>query len=94
MFNGQSVFSAPGFPLEMVFDPTGAGDSFAGGFMGYLSKMGDFSEPSMRKAVIYGSVMASFCVESFSLDRFRSLQYQEIVNRFKDFKELTHFEEV
>jgi len=94
MFNSQSIFSAPGFPLEMVFDPTGAGDSFAGGFMGYLSKTGDFSEPSMRQAVIYGSVMASFCVESFSLDRFRSLKYQEIVNRFKDFKRLTHFEEV
>ncbi len=94
MFNGESVFSAPGFPLEQVFDPTGAGDSFAGGFMGYLANTQNFSESNMRQAVIFGSVMASFCVEAFSLDRLVSLTYQEIVDRYREFKRLTHFEEV
>jgi sugar/nucleoside kinase (ribokinase family) len=94
MFNGHSVFSAPAYPLEAVFDPTGAGDSFAGGFMGYLASTMNFSEASMRKAVIFGSVMASLNVESFSLDRLRSLEYKEIEGRFREFKKLTHFEDI
>jgi sugar/nucleoside kinase (ribokinase family) len=94
MFNGHSVFSAPAYPLESVFDPTGAGDTFAGGFMGYLASTMNFSEDSMRKAVIFGSVMASLNVEAFSLDRLRSLDYKEIEDRYREFKKLTHFEDV
>jgi len=94
MFNGHSVFSAPAYPLESVFDPTGAGDSFAGGFMGYLASTMNFSEDSMRKAVIFGSVMASLNVEAFSLDRLRSLDYKEIEDRYREFKKLTHFEDL
>lgn len=94
MFNGHSVFSAPAYPLETVFDPTGAGDTFAGGFMGYLASTMNFSEDSMRKAVIFGSVMASLNVEAFSLDRLRSLDYKEIEDRYREFKHLTHFENI
>jgi sugar/nucleoside kinase (ribokinase family) len=94
MFHGHSVFSAPAYPLESVFDPTGAGDTFAGGFMGYLANTMNFSEESMRQAVIFGSVMASMNVESFSLDRLRSLDYREIEGRFREFKKLTHFEDL
>ena len=94
MFNGHSVFNAPAYPLESVFDPTGAGDTFAGGFMGYLASTMNFAEESMRKAVIFGSVMASLNVEAFSLDRLRSLDYEEIVGRYREFKKLTHFEDV
>ncbi len=94
MFNGHSVFSAPAYPLETVFDPTGAGDSFAGGFMGFLASTLNFSEESMRKAVIFGSVMASLNVEAFSLDRIRSLDYKEIEGRYREFKKLTHFEDI
>ena len=94
MFSGHSVFSAPAFPLENVFDPTGAGDTFAGGFMGYLANTQNFSEASMRQAVIFGSVMASLNVESFSLDRLRSLDYKEIELRYREFKKLTHFEDI
>lgn len=94
LFHGTSVFSAPAYPLETVFDPTGAGDTFAGGFIGYLASTLNFSEESMRKAVIFGSVMASLNVESFSLDRIRSLDYREIENRYREFKSLTHFENI
>src|SRR5512143_4360226 len=94
MFNGHSVFSAPAYPLETVFDPTGAGDTFAGGFMGYLASTMNFSEESMRQAVIFGSVMASLNVEAFSLDRLRSLDYKEIEGRYREFKKLTHFEDI
>ena len=94
MFNGHSLFSAPAYPLESVFDPTGAGDTFAGGFMGYLASTMNFTEASMRKAVIFGSVMASLNVESFSLDRLRSLDYREIEGRYREFKSLTHFEDI
>src|SRR6185503_4021866 len=69
MFTGQSVFFAPAFPLEDVFDPTGAGDSFAGGFIGYLAKTGDLSEAGLRRAVVHGSAMGSFAVERFSIER-------------------------
>ncbi len=94
MFNGHSVFSAPAYPIENVFDPTGAGDTFAGGFMGYLASTMNFSEDSMRKAVIFGSVMASLNVEAFSLDRLRSLDHKEIQGRYREFKRLTHFEDL
>jgi len=94
MFNGKSVFSAPAYPLESVFDPTGAGDTFAGGFMGYLASTMNFAEESLRKAVVFGSVMASLNVEAFSLDRLRSLDYKEIEERFREFKRLTHFEDI
>ncbi len=94
LFNGGSVFSAPAYPLETVFDPTGAGDTFAGGFMGYLANAMNFSETGLRQAVIFGSVMASLNVEAFSLDRLRSLDYKEIEARYREFKKLTHFEDV
>ena len=94
MFNGGSVFSAPAYPLESVFDPTGAGDTFAGGFMGYLANTMNFSESGLRQAVVFGSVMASMNVEAFSLDRLRSLDYKEIQKRYREFKKLTHFEDI
>ena len=93
MFNSQSTFAAPAYPMENVFDPTGAGDSFAGGFMGYLLNTMNFSEANMRQAVIFGSVMASFVVEDFSLNRIKALDYEEILKRYREFKQLTHFEE-
>jgi sugar/nucleoside kinase (ribokinase family) len=91
-FNGRSIFTSPAYPLDTVFDPTGAGDSFAGGFLGYLARTGNFKDQSIRQAVIYGSVMASFNVESFSLDRLRQLNPKAIHARYKEFKRLTHFE--
>ena len=94
MFNGTSIFSAPAYPLENIFDPTGAGDSFAGGLMGYLANTGDVSEENLRKAIIFGSVMASFNVEAFSLDRLSSLGKEDIKARFSEFKKLTHFEDL
>lgn len=94
MFNGSGVFSAPAYPLETVFDPTGAGDSFAGGFMGYLANTGNFDEKSLRQAIIFGSVMASFNVEDFSLNRMKILGYDEIQARYMEFKRLTFFEDL
>lgn len=94
LFNGDSVFSAPAFPLEEIFDPTGAGDSFAGGVMGHLASTGDLSEAGIRKAIIFGSVMASFNVEAFSLNRLNSLTQKDINTRYSEFKVLTHFEDI
>ncbi len=94
MFNGNHVFGAPAFPLEDVRDPTGAGDTFAGGFLGYLAATGNRSLDAMKQAIIFGSVMASFTVESFSLDRLRILDYKEVHARFREFKRLTHFEDI
>ncbi|MDH7499638.1 MAG: PfkB family carbohydrate kinase [candidate division NC10 bacterium] len=94
LFCNESCFAAPAYPLEAVRDPTGAGDSFAGGFMGYLANTLDFSEANIRKAVIMGSVMASFNVEDFSLNRLRSLTYSEIEARYREFKRLSHFEDL
>jgi sugar/nucleoside kinase (ribokinase family) len=91
MFNGATVFFAPAYPLEAVYDPTGAGDSFAGGFMGYLANVDAVSEGAMRQAIIMGSTMASFNVESFSLERLRSLTYPEIRDRFRAFRGLVNF---
>lgn len=92
MFTDSSFFTAPAYPLEVIKDPTGAGDSFAGGFLGHLAKTEDFSEQNLRKAVIYGSVMASFNVEGFSVERTTKLTWEEIDRRFHQFKEITHFE--
>lgn len=94
LFTKDTVFSAPAFPMEKVFDPTGAGDTFAGGLMGWLAKSGDLSEKNLKLAVIYGSAMASLAVEKFSLDGIRDLTKEKIMNRFNEFKKLTHFEEI
>jgi sugar/nucleoside kinase (ribokinase family) len=94
LFQEHGVFAAPAFPLEDVVDPTGAGDSFAGGFMGYLARVGRVGPDEIRQAMIYGSVLASFSVEDFSLDRFRRLDAADVYNRFRAFKQLTHFEDV
>jgi sugar/nucleoside kinase (ribokinase family) len=94
MFNQKQIFGAPAFPLEQVKDPTGAGDTFAGGFMGYLAATGNLSDASFRQATIFGSVMASFTVEAFSLERLRALDYKEIEARFSEFKRLTQFEDL
>jgi sugar/nucleoside kinase (ribokinase family) len=94
MFTADSVFAAPAYPLEEVFDPTGAGDTFAGGFMGYLANTGDLSEEGVRQAIVFGSVMASFNVEDFSLDRMKRLDYKEIEARYKSFKSLTSFRDI
>ncbi len=88
----QTIFSAPAYPMENLFDPTGAGDTFAGGFVGWLGKTDDLSEENLKRAVIYGSAMASFCVEKFSVDGLRNLTYLQIQDRFRSFRELSHFE--
>lgn len=93
MFTQNSIFFAPAFPLESVFDPTGAGDSFAGGFIGYLATTGDLSEANMRRAVIYGSVMGSFAVEKFSIDRLLTVTRAEIDQRVREMRRLVAFEE-
>ena len=93
MFTANSIFFAPAFPLENVFDPTGAGDAFAGGFIGYLAKTGDLSEASMRRAVIVGSVMGSFAVEKFSIERLMTVTQIEIEQRMRDMRRLVAFEE-
>ena len=94
MFTEDASFAAPAYPLEEVFDPTGAGDTFAGGFLGYLATQGGgaVDTTALRRAVIMGSTLASFCVEAFSLDRLLRLTRAEIDARFQLFKELTHFE--
>ena len=92
-FYEDQIFSAPALPLEDIQDPTGAGDSFAGGVIGYLAKTGDKSFANLKKAIIYGSVMASFNVEKFSLDRLRTLTWPEIEARYRLFCQLTHFED-
>jgi sugar/nucleoside kinase (ribokinase family) len=92
LFTQDAIFSAPAFPLDTVQDPTGAGDTFAGGFMGHLAKTGDLSEANLRRAVIYGSVMASFAVEEFGLGGLLRLSAAQITDRFHDFKKLTHFD--
>lgn len=94
MFHHKGIFGAPAYPLEAVKDPTGAGDTFAGGFMGYLTDTGNFSEAGLRQAIIFGSVMASFNVEAFSLDRMKHLTREEIDERFRSFKHLTHFDDL
>ena len=92
LFNDGKMFYAPALPLAEVFDPTGAGDTFAGGFSGYLAKTEDISFESMKNAVIYGSNLASFCVEKFGTERMEALQSDEVHERLKVFKELTQFD--
>jgi sugar/nucleoside kinase (ribokinase family) len=92
MVDGGRFFFAPAYPLESVFDPTGAGDTFAGGFMGYLARRGRLDEATLRRAIVYGSVMASFTVEDFSLERLKRLKESEIGERFESFQELVRFE--
>ena len=94
MINNGDWFAAPSLPLEAVRDPTGAGDCFAGGFVGYLANTMNFEDASVRKAMIMGSVMASFNVEAFSLDRLRTLTYDEIEARYRAFKRLAQFEDL
>jgi sugar/nucleoside kinase (ribokinase family) len=94
LFDGEHIFSCPAFPLTEVFDPTGAGDTFAGGFMGYLSTQTTLDNDTLRRAMVYGSVMASFTVEKFSLERLREISRAEIDERYRAFKRLTHFEDL
>jgi len=91
LFSPNSIFAVPAYPLEEVFDPTGAGDSFAGGFLGYLAQSGDLSEAGLRKAIVYGSVVASFAVEDFSLRRLHTLTRDDIERRYRQFVSLTEF---
>ena len=92
LFRGEEIFFAPALPLAQVFDPTGAGDTFAGGMMGYLAKTDDVSMENMKRAVITGSAMASFCVEDFSLNKLQILNQSEINDRLQRFKNLMHFD--
>jgi sugar/nucleoside kinase (ribokinase family) len=92
LFHDGNVFFALALPLEEVFDPTGAGDTFAGGFVGYLASTYDISFENMKRAIIFGSNLASFCVEKFGTERMENLSQREIQNRLKQFKELTQFE--
>ena len=92
LFNDDNVFFAPALPLEEDFDPTGAGDTFAGGFIGHIAKSGDISFENMKRAVISGSNLASFCVEKFGTERMENLSQEEIQNRLLQFKQLTQFE--
>jgi sugar/nucleoside kinase (ribokinase family) len=92
LFTPNSVFFAPGYPLEDVFDPTGAGDAFAGGFMGHLAQCGRVEDADLRRAVIYGSVLGSFTVERFSVDRLKDLTVEEVEERVRAFREMTVFE--
>jgi sugar/nucleoside kinase (ribokinase family) len=92
MLTGNRFFAAPAYPLEAVFDPTGAGDTFAGGFMGTVARAGATDEATLRRAIVYGSVLASFTVEDFSLNRLARLTAPEIEARFQMFQEMTRFE--
>ncbi len=94
LFTKDSYFVVPAYPLESVFDPTGAGDTFAGGFMGYLASQKEITDETMRRAMIYGSVMASFNVEEFGTERVDRLTHEEINERFAAFKKMTHFDDV
>lgn len=92
LFDDKEIFFAPALPLEEVFDPTGAGDTFAGGFAGYITQSGNISFDNMKKGIIYGSNLASFCVEKFGTERMLDLKEDEVVSRLKQFKSLTQFD--
>lgn len=94
LFTKEGYFVVPAYPLESVFDPTGAGDTFAGGFMGYLAAHKEVTQDTLRRAMVYGSVMASFNVEKFGTERVDALDYPEITERFKAFKTMTHFDDI
>jgi sugar/nucleoside kinase (ribokinase family) len=93
MITRDAVFAVPAYPLENVFDPTGAGDTFAGGFLGYLASRPAHDQREMRRAIIFGSVLASFTVEKFSLDRLREITIADVQQRYRAFRTLTHFED-
>jgi len=93
LFTEDIIFSAPAYPMEMIYDPTGAGDTFAGGFIGYLHKTQDLSAENMKRAVIYGSAMASFCVEKFSTQGLESLQLLRVQDRYREFLNLSRVDE-
>jgi sugar/nucleoside kinase (ribokinase family) len=92
LFHENNIFFAPALPLEEVFDPTGAGDTFAGGFIGYIAKTGDTSFDNMKRAIIYGSAMANFCVEKFGTERLKELDIEEIHDRVEEFVSLSQFD--
>ena len=92
LFHENDIFFAPALPLEEVFDPTGAGDTFAGGFIGYIAKTGDISFKNMKRAIIYGSAMASFCVEKFGTERLKELDIEDIHDRVEEFVSLSQFD--
>jgi len=92
MITHDAVFAAPAYPLENVFDPTGAGDTFAGGLLGYIASRQTISNRELRRGIIFGSILASFTVEKFSLDRLREITLAEVQERYQDFRELTHFD--
>ena len=92
LFSDDQHFAAPSYPLEEIADPTGAGDSFAGGFIGYVASQGDVGVATLKKAVVYGSVLASFNVEDFSLNRMRTLTQADIAGRYREFQRISHFE--
>jgi len=92
LFHGDKIFSAPALPLAEVFDPTGAGDTFAGGFIGYMAKVGTVSFNNMKNAIIYGSALASFCVEKFGTEKIRNLTQKEVAARVQEFVSLSAFE--
>ncbi|NTW52370.1 MAG: sugar kinase [Chlorobiaceae bacterium] len=92
LFTDNGIFAAPAYPLESIFDPTGAGDTFAGGFIGHLARCGTINEAEMRKAVLYGSAMASFCVEQFGTDRINDLDLLEVEDRYQSFLDLSRIE--
>jgi len=90
-FSDSSIFATPAYPLEEVFDPTGAGDSFAGGFLGQLARSGDAGQGGTRRGIVYGSVVASFTVEDFGVKRLTSVSLNDIEQRYKQFGQLTDF---
>ncbi|TCD47500.1 PfkB family carbohydrate kinase [Chlorobium sp. N1] len=92
LFTDSGIFAAPAFPLESIYDPTGAGDTFAGGFIGHLSRCPEITETELRRAVLYGSAMASFCVEKFGTEKIAALDMLEIEDRYESFLELSRIE--
>ncbi len=94
LFNESHRFAAPAYPLETVFDPTGAGDTFAGGFLGYLASQESLTDDALRQAIIFGSALGSFCVEDFGTRRLESISRSDVDDRYREFKKLTHFEDI
>lgn len=92
LFHGENIFFAPALPLEDVFDPTGAGDTFAGGFMGYIAATDDYSFENMKRAIISGSALASFCVEKFGTERLTQITTNDLNHRLEQFVSLANFE--
>jgi sugar/nucleoside kinase (ribokinase family) len=94
LFGEDDRFAAPGYPLDLVFDPTGAGDTFGGGFMGYIASCGSHAGEILRQAIVFGSVLGSFCVEDFGTRRLEALSRDQVNARYREFKRLTHFEDL